>query len=72
MQPDICNLVNRGIYNNRLQNDNSIANQTRYSNWDMFLISWLSVSQLSDKMSPILQFLSVNNREDMRDQISCL
>ena len=38
MNSDICSLVNKRIYNNQLQNDDFIANRTRYSNWDTFLI----------------------------------
>ena len=39
MHPDICNLVNKRIYNNRLQNDDYIADQMRNGDWDTFLIS---------------------------------
>ena len=52
MHPDICNLFNKRIYNNRLENDDSIANRTRDGDWDTFLISWLPNSLSSGTIFP--------------------
>ena len=71
MHRDICSLVNKRIYNNRLQNNDSIADRTRNGDWDMFLISWLPVLRLSGTISPNLLFLNVSDGEDVRGQLSC-